>query len=158
MIHAYHAKKTRPGASCALSMNAPNLCDFRVEPSIFYSGGKKWESQETPKRILKRSPQKPLRKNARRSRKRKNNSRSHLKKSFRPIRRRRAKVSALSPRLKSSTYLSMRVEDPVNKRGGLTLGPVSISNENPNFEMASNKLFGTLMCSRICCLLPVLYC
>jgi len=26
-------------------------------------------------------------------------------------------------RFKSSTYLSMRVEDPVNKRGGLKLGP-----------------------------------
>jgi hypothetical protein len=42
------------------------------------------------------------------------------KKSFRPI-------SALSPRLKSSTYLSMRVEDPVNGRGGLILGPAFLS-------------------------------
>ncbi len=53
------------------------------------------------------------------------------KKFFRPI-------SALSPRLKSSTHLSMRVEDPV-RRGVLILGLVLISTENPNFEMASNK-------------------
>jgi hypothetical protein len=31
-------------------------------------------------------------------------------------------ISALSLRIKSSTYLSMRVEDPVNKRGELILG------------------------------------
>jgi hypothetical protein len=54
------------------------------------------------------------------------------KKSFRPI-------SALSPRLKSSTYLSMRVEDPVNKRGGLIFGLALISAENPNFEITSVK-------------------
>jgi hypothetical protein len=53
------------------------------------------------------------------------------KKSFRPI-------LALSPRLKSLTYLSMRVKDPVNKRGGLILGLALISIENPNFDMASN--------------------
>jgi hypothetical protein len=42
------------------------------------------------------------------------------KKSFRPI-------SALSPRIKSSTYLSMRVEDPVNRRDGLILGLAFLS-------------------------------
>jgi hypothetical protein len=39
------------------------------------------------------------------------------KKSFHPI-------SALSPRIKSSTYLSLRVDDPVIRRGGLILGLV----------------------------------
>jgi hypothetical protein len=57
------------------------------------------------------------------------------KKSIRPI-------SALSPRLKSSTYLSTRVEDPVNRRGGLILGLALISTENPNFEMASSVIGG----------------
>ena len=44
----------------------------------------------------------------------KENMEAISKKSFRPI-------SALSPRIKSSTYLSMRVGDPVT-RGGLILG------------------------------------
>jgi hypothetical protein len=35
---------------------------------------KKWESPETPKRTLKRSRQKPLKKNEKRSKKRKNNN------------------------------------------------------------------------------------
>jgi hypothetical protein len=35
----------------------------------------------------------------------------------------------------------MRVEDPVNKRGGLILSLALISNENPNFEMASKEKF-----------------
>jgi hypothetical protein len=56
------------------------------------------------------------------------------KKSFRPI-------SVLSPRIKSSTYLSMRVEDPVKRRGGLILGLVLISTENPNFEIASSGFY-----------------
>ena len=42
------------------------------------------------------------------------------KKFFRPI-------SVLIPRLKSSTYLSMRVEDPVNRRDGLILGLAFLS-------------------------------
>jgi hypothetical protein len=43
------------------------------------------------------------------------------------------------PRLKSSTYLSMRVGDPVKKRGGVILGLVLISTENPNLEIASDQ-------------------
>ena len=54
------------------------------------------------------------------------------KKSFRPI-------SALSPRLKSSTYLSMRVEDPVKRRDELIPRLVLISTENPNFVTASSS-------------------
>ena len=54
------------------------------------------------------------------------------KKSFCPI-------SALRPRLKSSTYMSMPVEDPGLERGGLSLGLALISNKNPNFEIASKK-------------------
>ena len=42
------------------------------------------------------------------------------KKSFGP-------VSALGPGFNSSEYLSMRVEDPVNSRGGLNLGPAFLS-------------------------------
>ena len=41
------------------------------------------------------------------------------------------------PRFKSSTYLSMRVEDPVNNRGGLKLGSALIFNQNLYFEIAS---------------------
>jgi len=36
-------------------------------------------------------------------------------------------TSALEPRFKYSTYLSMRVEDPVNRRDGLKLGPAFLS-------------------------------
>jgi hypothetical protein len=36
-------------------------------------------------------------------------------------------TSALKPRFKSSTYLSMRVEDPVNSRGGLKFGSAFLS-------------------------------
>jgi hypothetical protein len=64
------------------------------------------------------------------------------KKSFRPI-------SALSHRLKYSTYLSMRVEDPVNRRGGLILGLVLISTENPNFEIASKNQFKNILSFRV---------
>ena len=41
----------------------------------------------------------------------------------------------------------MRVEDPVNSRGGLKLGSYLILNQNPIFEMVSNKLLygGTYM-------------
>jgi len=35
----------------ALQMNAPNPCNFRADTSMLYTGGKKWESQETPKRM-----------------------------------------------------------------------------------------------------------
>ena len=38
----------------------------------------------------------------------------------------------------------MRVEDPVNKRGGLILGLALISNKNPDFEMASLYLVMSL--------------
>jgi|GEM_PF-7043431 len=64
------------------------------------------------------------------------------KKSFRPI-------SALSPHLKYSTYLSMRDEDPVNRRGGLILGLVLISTENPNFEIASKNQFKNILSFRV---------
>ena len=43
-----------------------------------------------------------------------------LKRSFGP-------VSVLGPRFNSSEYFSMRVEDPVNSRGGLNLGPAFLS-------------------------------
>jgi len=36
-------------------------------------------------------------------------------------------ASALESRFKSATYLSMRVEDPVNKRGGLKFGSAFLS-------------------------------
>jgi hypothetical protein len=45
----------------------------------------------------------------------------------------------VGPRFNSSEYWSMRVEDPVNRRGGLKLGPVLTLNQNLIFEMASNK-------------------
>ena len=69
------------------------------------------------------------------------------KKSFRPI-------SALSPRLKSSTYDSTRVGDPVNRRGGLILGlaffprrsVAEISTENPDFEIASSAIDSHRIC------------
>jgi hypothetical protein len=49
-------------------------------------------------------------------------------------------ISVLSPRFNSSEYLSMRVEDPGIRRGGLNLGPALILSQNPIFEMAySNK-------------------
>jgi len=48
-------------------------------------------------------------------------------------------ISALGSRFKSSTYLRMRDEDPANKRGGLTPGPALTLDQNPIFEMASNK-------------------
>jgi len=43
----------------------------------------------------------------------------------------------LGPRFNPSEYLSMRVEDPVNMRGGLNFGPALILNQNPIFEIAS---------------------
>ena len=48
-------------------------------------------------------------------------------------------ISVLSPRFNSSEYLSMRVEDPDNMRGGLNLGPALTLNQNPIFEMASTN-------------------
>jgi hypothetical protein len=56
-----------------------------------------------------------------------------------------SQASALKPRFKSSTCLSMRVEDPVNRRGGLKLGSdflsrrvlAGILNQNLYFDMAS---------------------
>ncbi len=45
-------------------------------------------------------------------------------------------ISVLGPRFISSEYLSMRVEDPFNSRGGFNLGPALILNQNPIFEMA----------------------
>jgi len=55
------------------------------------------------------------------------------KKSFRPI-------SALNPRIKSSTYLRV---DPRSRLPSLPEGDAGqvISAENPNFEMVSNKCF-----------------
>ena len=57
-------------------------------------------------------------------------------------------ASALASRFKSSTYLSMRIEDPVSKRGGLKLGTAFLSRwilagdleQNLYFEMASSAL------------------
>ncbi len=36
-------------------------------------------------------------------------------------------ISVLSPRFNFSEYPSMRVEDPVNRRGGLNLAPAFLS-------------------------------
>ena len=49
-------------------------------------------------------------------------------------------ISVLGPRFNSSEYLSMRVEDPVDRRGGLNLGSALTLNQNPIFEMASNYI------------------
>jgi len=45
--------------------------------------------------------------------------------------------------------LSMRDEDPVNRRGGLILGLVLISTENPNFEIASKNQFKNILSFRV---------
>jgi hypothetical protein len=39
----------------------------------------------------------------------------------------------------------MRVEDPVERRGGLILGLALISTENPDFEMASKQRITEVM-------------
>jgi hypothetical protein len=41
----------------------------------------------------------------------------------------------------------MRVEDPVNRRGGLKLGSVLILNQNLYFEMASNSFLKVILVS-----------
>jgi hypothetical protein len=46
----------------------------------------------------------------------------------------------LGPRFNSSEYRSMRVEDPVNMRGGLILGPALTLSQNPISETASIML------------------
>jgi hypothetical protein len=60
--------------------------------------------------------------------------RSHLKKVFFPI-------SVLGPRFNSSTYLSMRVEDPVNRRGGLKLGPAFLSRRYSSGDLVPKSYF-----------------
>jgi hypothetical protein len=56
-----------------------------------------------------------------------------------PARGRQA--SALKPRFKSSTYLSMRVEDPVNRRGGLKLGSAFLSRRVLAGDLEPKSLF-----------------
>jgi len=46
-------------------------------------------------------------------------------------------ISALGSRSKSSTYLSMRDEDPAKRRGGLKLAPALTLTQSPIFELAS---------------------
>jgi hypothetical protein len=50
-------------------------------------------------------------------------------------------TSALKPRLKSSTYLSMRFEDPVSSRGGLKLGSAFLSRWDLAGDLEPKSLF-----------------
>jgi len=53
----------------------------------------------------------------------------------------RQMAGATEPRFKSSTYLSMRVEDPVNRRGGLKLGSAFLSRWVLAGELETKSLF-----------------